>query len=275
MSEDPADPLIEALFAAVYANPRDDGPRSVLADALLERGDPRGELIAKQLAAPTWDIQRACNRLVRDHGTAWAPRALYLPTIVWSRGFATAGRLERLDRQGPDLSTLREVDASGLDARPPLDAPWFAAVESWLGLQPEWTLAAPAPTVWRMGFHYTKPRDVSPLSYVERYPAVRELVLSGDGSTRIRPGTAAWLTDVVARVAALTQIERVWIWSMFSYARIDGAFRVENVSLPANYRWSYYPTEEIDAWQALVGRPGDHADRVLKPLVDGLRIANR
>src|SRR5262249_18017779 len=38
------------LFAAVYASPDDDGPRAVLADWLLERNDPRGELIAMQLA---------------------------------------------------------------------------------------------------------------------------------------------------------------------------------------------------------------------------------
>ncbi|MBA2541405.1 MAG: TIGR02996 domain-containing protein [Deltaproteobacteria bacterium] len=38
------------LFAAVYASPDDDGPRSVLADLLQEQGDPRGEFIALQLA---------------------------------------------------------------------------------------------------------------------------------------------------------------------------------------------------------------------------------
>jgi uncharacterized protein (TIGR02996 family) len=39
----------EDLLAAVYANPDDDAPRMVLADALIERGDPVGELIALQL----------------------------------------------------------------------------------------------------------------------------------------------------------------------------------------------------------------------------------
>jgi uncharacterized protein (TIGR02996 family) len=40
------------LFAAVYAHPDDDSPRAVLADYLQERGDPRGEFIALQLARP-------------------------------------------------------------------------------------------------------------------------------------------------------------------------------------------------------------------------------
>lgn len=39
----------EALLAAVYASPDDDGPRLVFADALTERGDVRGEFIALQI----------------------------------------------------------------------------------------------------------------------------------------------------------------------------------------------------------------------------------
>lgn len=39
----------DELLAAVYAAPDDDGPRMVFADALLERGDLRGELIQLQL----------------------------------------------------------------------------------------------------------------------------------------------------------------------------------------------------------------------------------
>lgn len=39
----------DALLAAIYAAPDDDGPRLVYADALTERGDPRGEFIALQI----------------------------------------------------------------------------------------------------------------------------------------------------------------------------------------------------------------------------------
>jgi uncharacterized protein (TIGR02996 family) len=38
----------DALLAAVIAAPDDDGPRLVLADYLIQRGDPRGELIVVQ-----------------------------------------------------------------------------------------------------------------------------------------------------------------------------------------------------------------------------------
>ena len=40
---------IDALLADIYANPDDDAPRLVYADLLLERDDPRGELIRLQL----------------------------------------------------------------------------------------------------------------------------------------------------------------------------------------------------------------------------------
>ena len=43
------DPRLVPLFDAVAADPDDDAPRQVLADALLERGDLRGEFVALQL----------------------------------------------------------------------------------------------------------------------------------------------------------------------------------------------------------------------------------
>ena len=41
--------MIDALYAAVFAAPADDGPRLVLADALQEAGDPRGEFLSLAL----------------------------------------------------------------------------------------------------------------------------------------------------------------------------------------------------------------------------------
>lgn len=43
------DPALAPLFDAVAEAPDDDGPRHVLADALLERGDARGEFLSLQL----------------------------------------------------------------------------------------------------------------------------------------------------------------------------------------------------------------------------------
>ncbi len=73
--------MLDALWERVRLNPRDDEARRVLGDALLEAGDPRGELIAVQcqLAAVDADergpeLQRLVareNELLDAHGAGW------------------------------------------------------------------------------------------------------------------------------------------------------------------------------------------------------------
>jgi uncharacterized protein (TIGR02996 family) len=60
------------LFASVYADPDDDGPRHVLADALSDRGDPRGEFIALQLDRGRKRIGLARElELQQAHASEW------------------------------------------------------------------------------------------------------------------------------------------------------------------------------------------------------------
>jgi uncharacterized protein (TIGR02996 family) len=86
----------EGLWLAVYAAADDDGPRAVLADWLQERGDPRGEFIALQLAAPrSRDAARRMVTLSRAHGRDWLGRlaSVVLPyEVVWERGFPARAR---------------------------------------------------------------------------------------------------------------------------------------------------------------------------------------
>ncbi|MEO8698464.1 MAG: TIGR02996 domain-containing protein [Kofleriaceae bacterium] len=58
-----------AYLAAIHANPGDLAARAVYGDFLQERGDPRGELIALQLASAGADVQR---KLLVEHGRTWA-----------------------------------------------------------------------------------------------------------------------------------------------------------------------------------------------------------
>jgi uncharacterized protein (TIGR02996 family) len=71
----PATPEIAALWQAVHARPDDDGALAVLADALQGIGDPRGELLALQLAAGDGgdDAARVERRrvLLASCGAAW------------------------------------------------------------------------------------------------------------------------------------------------------------------------------------------------------------
>ncbi|MDP3157535.1 MAG: TIGR02996 domain-containing protein [Archangium sp.] len=60
-----SDPL-EALFAAVWSAPDDDAPRLVLADALTERADPRGEFMVLQIARANGKATNEMRRRERE-----------------------------------------------------------------------------------------------------------------------------------------------------------------------------------------------------------------
>ena len=57
---------LDALYAAVYAAPDSDGPREVLADALQEMSDPRGEFIALQLREHRGDASEEVRERARQ-----------------------------------------------------------------------------------------------------------------------------------------------------------------------------------------------------------------
>ncbi|GEN13196.1 repeat-companion domain-containing protein [Myxococcus fulvus] len=113
-------PLREALLARVTAHPDDDSPRQVLADHLMEQGDPLGELITLQ-CMPQRDEARV-TRLLEVHGNRWA--APLGPCVVHQlvrleRAFPVAVTVAMspswrlLPPPGPFWSTVREIDWSG------------------------------------------------------------------------------------------------------------------------------------------------------------------
>ena len=90
------DPAGAALLAAVLASPDDDGPRLVLADHLMQRGDPRGELIAVQCrlssgdaaAADRIELEARERSLLAEHQVEWLrPLGLEPSRAGWRRGF--------------------------------------------------------------------------------------------------------------------------------------------------------------------------------------------
>ena len=62
-----SDPIEQALLAEIREHPDDDAPRLVYADALMARGEPRGELIA---AAIHGDNKRV-DELWYEHAREW------------------------------------------------------------------------------------------------------------------------------------------------------------------------------------------------------------
>lgn len=119
-SEQPPKDLAD-LFALVFESPQRDEPRAVLADALLEAGDPRGEFIALQLARESSDApsKRELDLLGR-HVKSWlGPLEEILVPEKWTfeRGFLARchyGRRRATDAHiGHDLwSTVEQVDVS-------------------------------------------------------------------------------------------------------------------------------------------------------------------
>jgi uncharacterized protein (TIGR02996 family) len=88
---------LSALWADVYAAPDDDGPRLVLADALMELGDARGELIATQLREANDEAATArAAELVKEHGKTWLGN---IRPIVYRAEFVR-GMLARIELAG-------------------------------------------------------------------------------------------------------------------------------------------------------------------------------
>jgi uncharacterized protein (TIGR02996 family) len=88
---------LDALVREVHARPDADDARLVLADALLARGDPRGELIALQLARGDDDRQRdRSEQLLRAHAGRWLGE---LRAAIYRARFAR-GFLTRLELNG-------------------------------------------------------------------------------------------------------------------------------------------------------------------------------
>jgi uncharacterized protein (TIGR02996 family) len=89
-------------LAAIHADPADLAARAVFADWLQERGDPRGEFIALQLArvaGQPGDPARE-RKLLADHGRAWAgalDKYFGAEHRVFDGGFFAGGVLSELD----------------------------------------------------------------------------------------------------------------------------------------------------------------------------------
>lgn len=116
---------LESLYAAVFARPADDGARQVLADALQEVGDPRGEFLSLQLQnRKNQRSERRMQKLLERHRTEFLRglSAIVMPggDQRWDRGFLTEATvlLEGLHVDLPDLATLEQIDVVFSPATP-------------------------------------------------------------------------------------------------------------------------------------------------------------
>lgn len=135
--------LDPVLLAEILERPTEDASRLVLADALLEKSDPRGQLIVAQCRLEERGIppderaqlKRDVARLLVDHGKEWAGAAVGLGSYTMRRGFvdelsATAEKLApvcaelfamqpitRLEIDGASSDQIAHLARSGAFAR--------------------------------------------------------------------------------------------------------------------------------------------------------------
>ena len=119
------------LEAAIVEDPEAEGPYVVYADWLQGQGDPRGELIAVQLAletarGPRWgELRRRELQILREHAGALLGPAAAWPSdrYDWRRGFVDRlhGGLDGADAHvlaQPSLALVRAVAGVRLPAGP-------------------------------------------------------------------------------------------------------------------------------------------------------------
>ena len=124
-------------LAAILAAPDDDAPRHVLADQLVERGDPRGEFIQLQLrpevARQRWgmvtqgepaELPKKAERIAAKHQKTWlAPFRASLLRWMFHRGFLwhVESKPEQLPLQADVMVALEPVEIVKISGmKPPL-----------------------------------------------------------------------------------------------------------------------------------------------------------
>jgi uncharacterized protein (TIGR02996 family) len=137
----------EALLADIHEHPKDDTPRLVYADWLMEHGDAtaaaRGEFIRVQVelarlpkgAPRRRGLMKRQRELLRVHDAAWRAELPTLPGVIWGpfeRGFPASMRVTDwaavfknpdLDRQALDLArnhphAIRPLTCAAMLAQP-------------------------------------------------------------------------------------------------------------------------------------------------------------
>jgi uncharacterized protein (TIGR02996 family) len=120
-----------ALLAAVYADPSANGPREVYGDWLQQHGDPRGELIAIQMAhakIPDARFGALEKALLDEYRERWrGPLPTTATELVFRRGFVETARNTGPISDDPSWATF--VRATGVPLSDRANVPLLTVVE--------------------------------------------------------------------------------------------------------------------------------------------------
>lgn len=156
---------LRELFELVKQRPLEDGPRESFADALLERGEVRGEFIRLQLedARSGPDFKRASriNELLESDAWRWTPPGVDSARCEFHRGFLTRAHWPHgTDPAHDGWATVTTVDArvthrhSGPRSSSALAGPMLQTLERISRCGPEllsWLVEVPPPKLRSLG----------------------------------------------------------------------------------------------------------------------------
>ena len=185
---------LPALFAKVYAAPKDDALRALLADELVAQGDARGEFVSLQLMRGDAKPSAAEKKLLSQWRDTWLGRLgpCFRKGVEFKRGFPVHGAYEKGgDPSWPEWSTFESFDFTPalLGGADLLESPHLTSLESVVGLggsmlqareRFEGVFGLEATTWHTLGF-LAEERLVPAMGALltaRRFPNVRTLVLS-------------------------------------------------------------------------------------------------
>jgi uncharacterized protein (TIGR02996 family) len=211
------------LLAAVYAAPDEIGPRAIYADWLQERGDPRGELIALQLAHPDdepSEIYQRLRLLREQHRTTWLGElGTYIDWETFAGGFLADATLRKDGAGGyvdapphPAWSTLHQITGGipASDAHPMPLLKVARGIDA-RGLRTLASLAKPPPLVMLelRGKMHTAEAVADFATIARRTPTLQRFELRDRGPEAL---AWAWQGTSISELALEAPSERLAYW---------------------------------------------------------------
>jgi uncharacterized protein (TIGR02996 family) len=264
---------LDALLAAVYADPDDDGARAVYADALAVTDPHRATFITLQLAG-TPRAEKQAAKLQKTHGQDWVPPAIaaIAKDVTFERGFPSRvvlveHRGTEPDLQDPGWNTVRALThPHAFQYRAALNATsWFARLHEAIGCLS--ALRDREDVVdWRVT-SLTPYADADTLACFTRTPHLHTLVLETTSPTRVLP-----YLEHPGLPAVHTLVFRGgdWItWSAEEDARLPASVRTLRF-VGAHGTWTVTRTPDGPTVD-LVGTPHALEDEPLRYSVETVR----
>lgn len=235
----PLDPELQAALDAIGARPGEEARRQVLADLLLERGDPRGEFLLLQflIAANQFSgaMRQRAEDLWRTHKREWMRGVdQVLTDVTLERGFpveaslqpgTTVAKFEAM-MHSPMVRTLRHLRARHAEGPVLVEAAASPLLLELRGLevvqQEALTQVLERGVPGRLRFLRVtvplKDADVDGLLSAPAASALEELVISTEQRARVRqPET---LTSAVTRLSTHPTLRSLVVASAFGDRRL-------------------------------------------------------